>query len=505
MKGAGKLALVLAALLLLTACGQTVPSVGGSTPPAEESPAPVSIPFSLPYYEEVSLHPITGMSQTNLTLASQVYEGLFELDNQFKASAVLAESWQQEENGLVWTFRIKQASFSDGSPLTGEDVANSLEEARKSERYGARLKDVRAVRAKGDTVTVTLNRPHGNLPVLLDIPVVRERGDGVPLGTGWYAFAEKNGGMVLERTSRCPEGLPEEISLASIQSAEELLYAFDTRDISLVVSDLTGSDTLGFSGGYEIWDHPTTTMVYLGFRTDSGFCRDEVVRQAVSCALDREGVVNTLYALHARTAVLPVSPQSGLYDADVAGMLEYTNQHAAELLKNGGYSLRDGVLYQGRWPVTLTLIVSTDNSFRLAAADHIAGELKKLGIHVTVEKLPWQDFLDRLNRGNFDLYLAETMLTADFDLEVLVGSSGALNYGRWKEAETDRLLNELRAAPEGTEKTVAANLYSHLQNTMPLAPVCFKEQTVLTQWGRVTGLTPTRANCFAGGTWEIQG
>lgn len=493
--------LAAAAAVLLTACGGEEPAE--TTAPPEETVAPISLPFSLPYYEDASLHPITGSSRTNLTLAPLVYEGLFEVDDRFEAAAVLARSWQRDESGRVWTIQLKEAFFSDGSAVTGEDAAASLELAQNSRRYGARLSNIRSVTGEGKEVTITLYRPHGDLPVLLDVPVIREREEGLPLGTGRYLYAEEGGALTLKAAGDLPEGLPEEIALTALRGADDLIYAFDTKDVSLVVTDLTGTNTLGFSGGYEVWDHPTTTMLYLGFRTNGGICRDPVMRQAISAALDRETVVNVLYARHARSAVLPVSPVSAYYEAVAVEMPENANEYAAGLLKEAGYSLEGGTLYQGRRAVSLTLLVSTDNAFRLSTAEYLAGELGKLGLEVTVEKLPWQEYTERLVRGDFDLYLAETMMTADFDPEPLIGSAGVLNHTGWKDSRTDALLEAFRAA-EGSERmTAAAALYQYLQTQAPIAPICFKEQTVLTQWGQITGLTPTRGDPFAGTEWRI--
>lgn len=486
-------------LTLLTACGGGETPEESTTPPAE--PEETALPFSLPYYENASLHPVTGSSQTNQTLADLVCERLFELDNSFQVSGGLAQSWSVDETGLVWTICLKNARFSDGSALTGADAAASLELARNSQRYAARLADITGVSAEGNTLTITLSRPHGELPLLLDIPVTREGEDGLPLGSGYYAFTAGEEGLSLTGTQSRPDTLPASIPLVPIAEAEELIYAFDTKEVSLVVTDLTGSGALGFSDGCEVWDAPTTTMLYLGFRTDSGPCQDAALRKAISCALEREDIVNVLYARHARAALLPASPAGGKYDQALADGAEATLSHGTELLSQAGYTLENGILYQGRRGVSLKLIVNGENTFRANTADSIAEDLGRLGLNVTVEKLPWKDFTARLEAGSFDLYLAETTLTADFDLECLVGSAGTLNYGRWKNAETDALLDAFRADTSGGQAVTA--LYEHLLENAPIAPVCFKEQSTLTQWGQVSGLTPTRGNSFAGWAWSV--
>lgn len=93
-------------------------------------------------------------------------------------------------------------------------------------------------------------------------------------------------------------------------------------------------------------------------------------------------------------------------------------------------------------------MVNTDNSFKLAVAEYLAGQLSDLGVSVDLKKLTWDDYLAALESGNFDLYLGEVTLTADFNLSPLLGRAGTLNYGGYSSAETDALAELLRAAVE---------------------------------------------------------
>ena len=166
---------------------------------------------------------------------------------------------------------------------------------------------------------------------------------------------------------------------------------------------------------------------------------------------------------------------------------------------SAGYTKREENLYYRGRPVTLELLVDADNSFRTATADFLAEELEKLGIAVTVSRLSWSEFTARLTAGTFDLYLAETLMTADFDPESLIGSTGSLNFGKWNDPETDTLLSALRSGESGARR----QLYDLLSRQSPIAPICFKNHTALTQWGRMEGLTPTRADSFAGESWRL--
>lgn len=497
-------ALTLALALILTGCGEE--AVQHPAQP-EDSPSPTSTatatpdptPFTLPYYPNASLHPITGSNRSNLVLASLVYQGLFALDNTFTPRGVLCSGSSVSEDGLTWTFALTDAVFSDGTPLTASDVALSLEQARSSSLYAARLADIQTVTADEDgTVILTLSRPNGALPALLDIPVVRDRGGGsLPLGTGPYAFAEDDGTLHLSRQTGAPDTAPEKITLFPIEGADELIYAFDAGNISLVTSDLTGSNTLGYSTGYEICSYPTTTMLYVGFQTQDGPCQDPLVRQAVSRSFDRDTVTVSLLSGHGFATCLPVPPQSPLYSSALEKTGGYHSGAAVQLLTQAGYaSGEDGLLAKVGSPLTLTLLVNTDNSFKLAIAEYLTGQLAELGISTELKKLAWEDYLVALAAGEFDLYLGEVTLTADFDLSPLLGKNGVLNYGGYDSPETEILLEQLRAAQGATRTTAAFALLDRFQSEVPLAPICFKSHCILTQWRVVSGLEPTRQNPF---------
>ena len=492
-------ALTLMFALFMSGCGENVVET-----PIEVEPTPTPVPtveqanFTLPYYPNASLHPITSSNRANLVLCNLVYQGLFELDNSFTAHGVLCSAASVSTDGLTWTFTLNNRLFSDGTAVSADDVVASLNLARTSTLYAGRLADVLNVYAAEDgSVVLTLSKPNNTLPSLLDIPVIRDKGDGsMPLGTGAYAFAEDSGPLRLARQSSSPDTMPKEIELFPIESADDLIYAFDAGEISMVVSDLTGANTLGYSSGYEVFSYPTTTMLYVGFQTKNGPCKDALVRQAISRSFDRNTVADSLLAGHGTATCLPFSPRSSLHSATHEETGAF-NTHSGELLTQAGYTANeDGLFYRGRTPLALTFIVNTDNSFKLAIAEYLAGQLADLGITVDLQKLSWDDYLIALERGAFDLYLGEVTLTADFDLAALLTNDGPLNYGGYTSAEMDALLAQLRMAGDGSRASVAETLLDQFLADTPLAPLCFKNHAVLTQWRAVSGLTPTRQNPF---------
>lgn len=288
-----------ALILALSACapaGEVLPPETTPTPTQTARPEPARA-FTLPR-SEGTLHPILSQDAANVALAGLVWEGLFALDGSFEPQPVLCQGYTVSEDGLTWTFTLRSGvTFSDGSPLTADEAAASLRLAMgESSRFSGRMGGVRSVTSQDGAVVVTLNRPNGALPALLDIPIVKGESEE-PLGTGPYVVEGWGEDSRLTARSDWWQNKPlpvQTIPLYTVPEPDDLIYAFDAGDISLVSTDLTGTNALGFGGDYETWDYPTSTMLYVGFNCNAGACRDPAVRQALSRGLDRNSVASAL-------------------------------------------------------------------------------------------------------------------------------------------------------------------------------------------------------------------
>ena len=515
------LALGLCAALLLCSCEQPEPppAPSGTLAPAP-TPTALSQPtrFRLSYDPTASLHPITGDSQVNQELTGLVYQGLYELDNTFTPRPVLARGASVSGDGLTWTFSLAaDAAFSDGTPLTAAHAAASLNQARTSVLYAARLAGVVSAAAGEDgALYITLAAPNGNLPALLDIPIVLEQEpaeDGTvppaPLGTGYYRYEQAGDRLYLLSNPyyRSAAALPyTSVLLTPTPDTGARIAAFDSGEVTAVATEFSSPYALSYSGTYESSDYPTTSMLYVGFQTAEGVCKSPLVRQAFSRAFDRRALVEVQLSGHGDPSALPVSPLSGEYSETAAALLDCDPDAAAQLLAEAGYLFNeeDGLLYDWSTPVKVTLLVNSDNDVRQAAARQLADALGSLGVTVTVSRLSWGDFNAALSEGEFDLYLGEVRLTGDFDPSAIL--AGELNFGGFENEEFALALARWRAA-RGTARTqAAAALWEQFAQAVPIAPLCFMRGSLLIRWGVAFNLQPTRANPYYQiESWTIPG
>ena len=453
---------------------------------AEQSLLPEQL--ALPYAPDRSLDPVTCPDGMQQVVASLLCEGLFRLGPDFEPQSWLCASYTVNEDFTSYTFLLREGvTFSDGSPLTAADVRATLDRARTSERYQARLSGIAAVSAGEGTVTVSLSAPNSGLPALLDIPILKSGTEAAPVGTGPYLLSQTESGAWLVanqtwwRGSRQPT---DRIALIEAADQDTMLYRFTSRDVQLITADLTGTSPISVTGNVSYQDTDTTVFQYIGCNAARQPLDDPAFRRALSITVNRSRIVSAFLSGHGDAAQFPVSPVSPLYPAELER--SYSRDDLTAALNQSSYT-------EGR---TLTLLVNGENSFKTSVANYMAESFTDAGIAVAVKVLPWEEYTAALAAGNFDLYYGEVRLSADWDLSALLSTGGTLNYGGWSNEATDRLLAAFASA--GDRTAAMKNLCRHLQEHAPIIPVCFKSTSVLTQTGVLENLVSTAAEPFFG-------
>ena len=197
---------------------------------------------------------------------------------------------------------------------------------------------------------------------------------------------------------------------------------------------------------------------------------------------------------HGVAAQFPVNPASSLYpDRQEAA---YSPDDFNTAVTAAGYGSTAS-------PVSVTLLVNSENAHKQSAASKIAAALSSSALQVSVEAVPWNQFVSRLQSGRFDLYYGEYKMTPDWDLTELL--TGSYNYGGFADADLTALLTAERSAEPAQHEAAAAALYAAFGRQMPFAPICFARSSILTPSGVIQGLTPSLADPFYNlSDWKIK-
>ena len=442
----------------------------------------------LTYYPERSMNPFTCTDFTNRALFSLLYQSLFIVDRNYTVEPLLCKSYSISEDAKTYTFYINtDATFANGAPLTATDVLASLQKARESDIYGGRFQHVVDITLGNGGISITLDTPYENLPLLLDIPILRadQVEEDFPLGTGPYVLEKTAMSHCLQRRTDwwCNPNMmitASSITLLEAKSATQIRDSFEFSNLSLVCADPGSDRYTDYRCDYELWDCENGIFLYLACSENSEVFSVPEIRSTLTYAIDREILVQDFYRGFARSATLPASPLSPYYSESLASRYAYAPLKFTQAVKEA--QLTD---YE------VTLLVNSDDSLRARVAREIEKMLEDCGLEVTVSELSGSAYTNALYNWEFDLYLGQTMLSANMDLTAFFSGNGALRYGGVNDVAAYTLCQQ---ALENH-----GNYYTLHQTVMDnglLCPVLFRSYAVYAIRGLLTGLTPARDNVF---------
>ena len=501
MKSVVSMLLVVCMLLgLLSGCGTQgespyVPTGDGLSwdedytgPGATKPTEPESQSLTLTYYPDRSMNPYLCTDFTNRALFALLYQSLFVVDRNYHVEPMLCSRYTVSDDMRTYTFYAEAATFSDGSVLTATDVATSLMAAKDGEFYKGRFLHVTNISLSADGgVIVELDTPCVDLPILLDVPIVKHTDVGVdtPMGTGPYILQSGAMGSWLTRRANwwCKAEMKvtaPSIALVNAQSTTQIRDEFQFGELDVVCAD-PGSDRYAdYRCDYELWDCENGIFLYLACNMVSGVFSDPDVRSALTYAINRDTLADNYYRGFARSAVLPASPLSPYYNSMLADKYDYDAAVFAE-----------AVMAAGMQEKTVILLVNSDDSLRVRVARDIGKMLTEGGLVVEMKELGGSEYTYALRNREYDIYLGQTKLSANMDLSAFFASDGALSYGSINDVAMHTLCLE-SLANQGNYYT----LHQRVMEDGRLVPILFRSYAVYATRGLVTGLTPSRDNVF---------
>lgn len=444
--------------------------------------------LTLTWYPGRSMNPFICTDFTNQALFSLLYQGLFTPNRNYGTEPVLCKSYRVSEDMKTYTFYLESAVFSDGTPLTAADVAASYEAAKKSSTYSGRFLHIQAVTANEDgSVTVALDTPYEDLPLILDIPILpagQVEADR-PAGTGPYKFGRTATGDCLQKRAdwwcRVPLSVTAEtIPLLEAESPTQIRDNFQFGGLNLVCAD-PGSDRYAdYRCDYELWDSENGIFVYIAFCANSQIFSDPEMRAAVTYAVDRDTLAASEYRGFARSASLPASPLFPYYSSTLAEKYRYNPEKFSQIVQEKGLAGSEVVF-----------LVNSDDSLRLRVARTIAKALTDGGLKVTLATMGGTSYQNAIKNREFDLYLGQTRLSANMDLSAFFSQNGALSYGGVNNVAAYTLCQEA-LANHGNYYT----LHKMVMDNGLLCPVLFRSYAIYATRGLISGLSPSRDSVF---------
>ena len=466
-----------------------------------EAPVTEEESLVLAYYPNRSMNPLIAMNFTNRVLFSLMYQGLFAYNSKNQTVPILCSKYRVSNDRTVYTFYVDpNATFSDGTKVTIGDVIASYDAAKQSDYYKGRFTHIVEYKLREDGgLTFFLDTAYENLPLLLDIPIVKasQVADEHPLGTGPYEFHAGEDGADLTRVENwwCKDTQlstrAKTIQVIESASQTQLRDEFEFGDLNLACADPLLDSYGEYRCDFELWEVDNGMMVYLACNTlwSPYFEKSDVLRKALTYAIDRETINSDNYRGMGQPSTLITSPKSPYYNAELAAKYEYDPMKFLDAI--GGFTLPKNDKNEVQ---KMKLLVNADDSARLRAARQIASHLTELGIPTGVLEYGTSGattFRHVINANTYDVYMGQTRLPPNYDVSEFFKGYGTQGNGV---LASEILLNMAKEALSNSGNFY--NLNQAVADSGVVIPVLFGTYNIYSKRGELLDLQPSRDNVF---------
>lgn len=443
------------------------------------------------------LNPFLCNERDMISINSLIYESLFELDENLQPQAVLADSWNQSEDGKTWTIYLRSGVlFHNGVELVAQDVVDTFymfRNAGDDNPYKGRLSCIEEM-AVQDTFVLTVTSKYPGMISLyaLTFPVVQRNtlSSNVAMGTGpyWCVGYVEDSYVRLEAN---PFWWKQQPSVHSINflhywDVSNLLTALQSGAVEMMQTRSTSAALTKKLSYCTSMDYSTSTYEVL-VPNLSGILSDLNLRKAILYAIDYNTLISNVYLDMAQQCEVPVPPGSWLYESRSA-MYYYSPERALQYLNEAGWvdltgdtmlnQVENGVLKY--IDVKILVYDEASSNVRRNAANQIAENLRAVGINASVEVLSRTEVRKAMQNGEFTLALVALNLSESPNLVPLLAAGGDVNYSGYHTDTMDTLLTAtLTATTEQEMESAFSDLQMQIAQELPVMGLCFRTGMVL--------------------------
>ena len=444
-KLAALLACVLALSLGLTACGGS--SASGSTTSAAATSGEKQLVVQLGPDPE-TLDPALNSAIDGANMILFAFDTLLGVDEDLNVVPALAESWEESEDGMTWTFHLREGlKWSDGSELNAEDFVYSWQRMADPETAAPYAETVLGMVKNFSEIStgemepseLGVSAPDANTFVVelgqtctyfdkiasfvASSPVQQEtveaNGDAWAVdpstfvSSGAFMMTEWVPGSHITYTKNPNYWDADSIKLDSIkclliEDMNAALSAYETGE-ALMIKSVPTEEMASLEGRDDFYVDPLLGTYYISLQTEKEPFNNRDVREALSLAIDRDYVANTIMQGTYSPAGNLIGP--GITDADGSSFMENANggeeyistdpadfeanlEKAKQLMADAGYPNGEG------FPVIEYLV--NDQGYHKALAEYLQKAWGELGITMEVKTAEWQSVTATRRAGDFD-------------------------------------------------------------------------------------------------------
>jgi peptide/nickel transport system substrate-binding protein len=456
-----------------------------------------------------SIDPLTVADTGGVCMLSQTGEYLALSDPDLHLRPLLAESWQPNRDGSIWTFKIRRGvKFHDGGTLTSADVVATIDRLADPANGSVALSAFAGSLSKGgskaideSTVEFHLDAPNGSFPYL----VSSDNYNAIILPAGHDGGFERNfigtGPFRLERFTpkarasfvRNPDywgakALPDRTLFIFYDSIQAQILAMQGEQLDVLLhAPVQGSQALLADPHLNILALKSSAHEQVHMRADKGPFADARVRRAMALCLNRENLVKGLFrGMAVPGNDSPFAPIFAATDPQVPQRRQDIRQ-AKELLQAAGVA--------NGFKATLT----TERFVEMPDyAVIIQNAVRQIGVRLSLNVEEQSAYFGRATFGQSD-WLDSEMGIEDYAhrgvpnifLTATLSSHGTFNAAHFKNPEYDRLVAGFIAALDpAAQRDAAGRIQRLLLDETPVIAAYFYDWLSVTT-KHIRGVRPT--------------
>ncbi|HZT20308.1 MAG TPA: ABC transporter substrate-binding protein [Dongiaceae bacterium] len=434
-----------------------------------------------------AIDPVTVDDNGGLMMLHQTGEFLSISGPDLKLRPVLAESWKPNQDGSVWTFKIRQGvKFQNGKEMKAEDVVASIDRLADPKNASNALSAFKGTLSKGGaqkvddyTVAFHLDAPNGNFPYLVSsdnynaiIIPADYAGDFEKnfIGTGPFKlekYTPKVGASFVRNDDYWgPKALPDRTEWIFYQNLQAGVLALQGNLVDVITQiPVQGGQALLKDPNVQIISERTSAHQQVHMRCDMAPLNDARVRRAIALCLDRGKIVKGFF--QGRSDLGNDSPFAPVYPSTDTSVPQRKKdlRQAKELLAAAGH------------PNGFTVKLTTERYLEIPDyAVVIQNAVKPLGINIQLNVEDQNAYYGKAVFGQSD-WLDSIMGITDYGhrgvpnvfLSAPLKSDGTWNSAHFKNKEYDSLVAQYVLALDlGGQRATAGKIQRLLLEETPI-------------------------------------
>jgi len=456
------------------------------------------------------INPLLAISETDRDLTALVYSGLTRITPEGNVIPDLASSFEVSEDGLQYTFKIREdAVFHDGEQITADDVIFTIEKAKdpviKSVKR-ANWEGVSVEKISDEEIIFTLAQPYSPFLFNTTLGILPEH-IWKDVSAEEFAFTQINiepigsGPYELSRVKRNSSGIPEEyrlkafddftlgkpyiknINFVFLRNENDLIQAFKNERVTSINSIQPYNAKFLSESGFNVQEYPLPRIFGVFFnQSKAPIFASKTVRNALNTAVNRDLLVQNVLDGYGSKIDSPIPPsivpftQISETDSEIKTNLGNI-ESAKEILSEGGFKPNEKGIMQRETTngvEVLSFSISTSNVPELvAAAEDVIESWKAIGAEVTLKVFDPNDFNQNVIRPrNYDAILFGEIIGRDLDFYAFWHSSQrndpGLNIADYANIDVDAVLESARQLDNSPERIEKFRIFAkEIQNDVP--------------------------------------